>query len=80
MLLTTYIEFFERRKKIKIMNNKKFLLASLLATTILAGCGQKPTPEPTVEPTQQPTAEPTQQPTVEPTQQPTAEPTANQFN
>ena len=54
------------------MNNKKFLLASLLATTILAGCGQKPTEQPTE---QQPTE---QQPTVQPSepgQQPTEQPT-----
>ena len=49
------------------MNNKKFLLASLLATTILAGCGQKPTEQPTE---QQPTVQPS-----EPGQQPTEQPT-----
>ena len=44
------------------MNNKKILLTSLLAVTVLAGCGQKPLPEPTAEPTAQPTAEPTYTP------------------
>ena len=51
------------------MNNKKFLLASLLATTILAGCGQKPTEQPTE---QQPTVQPSE-PGQQPTEQPTSE-------
>ena len=59
------------------MNNKKFLLASLLATTVLAGCGKQPTPEPTAEPTAQPTVEPTAQPTVEPTPEYTPDLTKN---
>ena len=52
------------------MKNKK-LLALLIGTLVLSGCGQKPTPEPTAEPT----AEPTTQPTAEPTAEPTVEPT-----
>ena len=56
------------------MNNKKILLTSLLAVTVLAGCGQKPLPEPTAEPTAQPTAEPTAEPTAQPTAEPTYTP------
>ena len=52
------------------MNNKKILLTSLLDVTVLAGCGQKPLPEPTAQPTAEPTAQPTAEPTAEPTYTP----------
>ncbi len=63
------------------MKNAKRILASLLAITMLAGCGNEPTNNQTPDPTptqtaSTPTTAPTSTPTVAPTTAPTSAPTA----